>query len=138
MIATSYAPIDRPVQLTLTLVTRPTRRRSAPQQRPYWDDVDLADLGGELHARRPGVKALLGADSRPDGTWIGYHDLLLGREGSNGCTRPHATREDALITAAYQMASHCQGILSMNGTAPRGEATGARQILRWLGNLDLL
>ena len=137
MIATSLAPIDRPVQLTLTLVARPNRRHSALEQRPYWDDIDLADLGGELHARRPGVKALLGADARRDGMWVGYHDLVLGRDGTSGSTRAHATREDALISAAYQLAEHCHAVISRT-TVTKSNVTAARQLLRWLQQLDLV
>ena len=137
MIATSLAPIDRPVQLTLTLVAGPIRRRSALEQRPYWDDVDLADLGGELHARRPGVKALLGAEIRPDGTWVGYHDLLLRWDGSNGSTRPHASREDALISAAYQLADRCHAVISRKAVT-KSDVTAARQLMRWLQQLDLV
>jgi hypothetical protein len=138
VIAASLALIDRPVQLTLALVTRPTRRRSTHEQRPYWDYADLADLGGELHARRHCVKVLLGADHRSDGTWVGYHDLVLGTDGSNGCTKAHATRQDALISAAYQLAGYCRDVIARGPAAQKSDVAAARQLLRWLQRLDLV
>ena len=138
MIATSTAPLDRPVQLTLNLRSPSARRCRAQDRRPYWDCVDNADLGGELRARRPGVKALLTAERRSDGSWVGLHDLVLGHDGSSGTTRPLPTRQDALVSAAYRMAEYCDGVLRLNGTAPKTHATGARQLLRWVRNLDLM
>jgi len=41
--------------------------------------ADYADVGGELHVSRPGVRAILGAEQRADGRWVGYHDMLIGQ-----------------------------------------------------------
>ena len=68
MNAATYAAAERAGQLRLTLRT-PGGRRSEP--RPYWDYVDLADVGGELRARRPGVKVILAAEPLPNGGWAG-------------------------------------------------------------------
>jgi hypothetical protein len=131
-------PNGTPVQLTLNLLAPSARRCRAEERHPFWDYIDGADLGGELHARRPGVKALLTAERRADGSWIGYHDLVLGAGGSSGPTRPQITRDDALVSAAYPVAKHCEAVLAQNGTAPRIDATVARQLLRWLRQLDVL
>jgi hypothetical protein len=128
-------PLARPVQLTLNLRSSSARCRREPK--PYWDYVDNADLGGELRARRPGVQALLTAEKRPDGSWVGYHDLVLGSDGSSGPTRPLPTRQDALLSAAYHMARHCERVLARNGRTPKVDATGARLLLRWFAELDL-
>jgi hypothetical protein len=134
------APSLSPVQLCLELRTKASRTRVSVTGafRSYWDQIDLADVGGELHARRPRVKALLTADPRSDGSWIGYHDLVLGSGGSSGPTRPQTTRVDALVSAAYMVVKHCDAVLAQNGTAPRSDARAARQLLRWLRQLDLL
>ena len=127
-----------PVQLTLDLRTPTVRRLRIDDRRPYWQCVDLADVGGDLRARRPGINALVTAQQGEDGQWIGYHDLVLERTGSSGATRPQATRGDALASAAYGMAQHCQVILSQRGSYPSATATASRQLLRWLSQLDLL
>ena len=134
------APPLRPVQLCLELRTRAPGRRAATTAvpRPYWDHVDLADIGGELRAARDGVKALLTAERQSDRSWVGYHDLVLGGGGSSGSTRPQVSRQDALASAAYQMVKHCELVLAQNGTVSRAEAQAARQIVRWLNQLDVL
>jgi hypothetical protein len=129
-----------PVQLCLELRTTASRTRLLVQRspRPYWDRVDLADVGGELRARRTGVKAVLIAELRSDHSWVGYHDLVIGTEGSSGPTRPQASRQDALVSAAYHVLKHCEAVLARNGAAPSGHARAARQIVTWLRGLDLL
>ncbi len=139
MTATLLVPTDRPVQLALDLRTRMTRPCGQRKHRPYWQRVDLADVGGDLHARSRDVRALLGAEQRrQDGLWIGYHDLVLGHSGSSGSTRPQSTRGDALVGAAYQMSQHCEAVLRRSRTAPRTEVAAARQLLGWLHQLDLV
>ena len=137
MSATSLPALDRPVQLTLNLLA-PSARPCSQERRPYWEYVDEADLGGELHARRPSVRVVLAAERQSDGPWIGYHDLVLGKDGSSGPTRRPATRQDALVSAAYHLVMHCEAVLAQNGAATRKDATAVRQLIRWLGQLDLL
>jgi hypothetical protein len=84
------------------------------------------------------VKALLTAVRRSNGYWVGYHDLVLGRGGSSGPTRPHVSRQDALVSAAYQVVKHCEMVLAQIGTAPRSDAKAARHLVGWLHQLDLL
>lgn len=138
MTATLPTAIDRPIQLTLELRTPSVRVSRAKQARPYWQRVDLADVGAELHAIATGVRALLTADRRVDGLWVGYHDLVLGQGGSSGPTRTQPERNDALVSAAYQLVRHCEEVLAQNGSASRSDATAARQVIRWLRQLDLL
>lgn len=138
MTATLLGPIDRPVQLTLDLRTATVRVSHAKEVRPYWQHIDNADLGGELHAKAPGVRAVLSAEPRADGLWVGYHDVLLAQSGSSGPTRPHDSRGDALVSAAYQLMAHCEAVLAQNGAAPRADATAARRLLRWVRQLDLV
>jgi hypothetical protein len=80
MTATVFAPL-RPVQLTLDLRAPKARRSRTDDRRPYWQAVDLADLGGELRAHRPGVRTLIAAYQSDDGRWVGIHDLVLDRAG---------------------------------------------------------
>jgi hypothetical protein len=127
-----------PVQLTLDLRTPTVRRLRIDDRRPYWQHVDLADLGGELRARRPGINALVTAHQSQDGRWIGYHDLVLDQTGSSGATRPQSTRGDALASAAHGMAQHCNMILARRGGGPTSTMTATRQLLRWLAQVDLL
>jgi len=137
MTATLPAPTARPVQLTLDL-RAPSGTGGRSGSRSYWDRADLADLGGELHARRPGVRAVLTAQRRRDGSWVGYHDLVLGASGTSGPTRPQSTRTDALVSAAYGLARHCHGVLARASAEPREAVTAARQLLRWLDQLGLV
>jgi hypothetical protein len=137
MTATPPALTDRPVQLTLDLWAGSERRRCVVR-RPYWDQVDLADHGGELHARRPGIRALLSAQRRSDGAWVGYHDLVLRGGGSNGATRPQSARTDALASAAYELSRYCHRLLGHAPHEPKDAVTGARQVLRWLDGLGVL
>ncbi len=135
MIAT--AGVVAPVQLTLELrgVSRPIGRTA---RRPYWEHVDLADLGGELRAARRGVRVVLGAERRSDGAWTGYHDLALPANGSDGVTKPQPCRYDALVSAAHTLARHCERVLSRHQLTHRDEVRAARAVLRWLEVLDLL
>jgi hypothetical protein len=138
MTATLHLAITRPVQLTLDLRAPTARRTRAVERRPYWAYVDLADLGTDLCARRPGVSALLAAERRRDGSWVGYHDLLLDNGGTSGETRPQSSRQDALASAAYGLAGHCQALLSQRNGRMTPSTTAARQLLRWLAQIDLL
>lgn len=133
-------PVTMPsaVQLTLDLRAPTAKRTGSGEQRPYWEHVDLADVGGELRARRAGVQAILSAERRADGLWVGYHDLMLGTSGSSGPTRPQSSRDDALVSAAYQLMKHCDAVLARNGSLPRADARAARQLVTWLGQIDLL
>jgi hypothetical protein len=49
-----------PVQLTLQLCSQRPPRAARPRV-SYWERVDLADVGGELHARNHAVRVLLAA-----------------------------------------------------------------------------
>lgn len=129
--------VEAPVQLTLELrgVARPIGRRT---RRPYWEQVDLADLGGELRAARRGARVVLGAQQRPDGGWTGYHDLALPANGSDGVTKSQPSRYDALVSAAHALARHCERVLSRHQLTHRDEVRATREVLRWLEALDLL
>lgn len=102
-----------PVQLTLQLCAshRPGVSRVSPARQPYWTQIDLADLGGELRARNHAVRISLTAQSASDGSWTGYYDALFSQSGVSGPTRPQATRQDALATAAHAVARHCRRLL---------------------------
>lgn len=127
--------LERPVQLTMRLLTR-GRRHS--MRRPYWDDVDLVDVGaGSLRARRRDVRVRLDLGRPEAGAWIGYHDAVLPHSGSSGTTRRQPTRHDALASAAHALARHCRRITS-TCDQPRDELRAAKEILRWLDILDLL
>lgn len=137
MKAAAFAAAERAGQLRLDLRT-PAASRTRRQPRPYWVSVDLADVGGELHAIRPDARAVIGTERSGDGRWIGYHDLILGIGGSDGRTRPQPCRVDAMVSAAPQLAGYCHSVLARNGSTPRTEARGARHLLEWLEDLDLL
>lgn len=135
MNAATYAAAERAGQLRLAVRTRGARRA---EPRPYWDHADLADVGGELRAGRPGVKVILAAEQLPNGGWTGYYDLVLPSDGCDGTTPPLETRADALTSAAYQLVRYCEHILAANGSAPRDNARAARQLIAWLRDLALL
>lgn len=137
MTAPMFAPLH-PVQLTLDLRAPTARRRRADERRPYWQSIDLADVGGELRAYRPGVRALIAAHRSDDGRWIGYHDLVLGHVGSSGSTRPQFTRQDALASAAHGLAQPCRTIIARQGSTPKAAVTASRHLMHWLAQLDLL
>lgn len=124
-----------PIQLTLELCATSTPRR---RERPFWDYIDDADLGGELRGRAPGVRVFLSAEQRKDGLWVGYHDLLLGDGGSNGPTPALPARQDALASAAYRVMEHCEQVLAQNGACKKADARAAKRLLGWLQRLDLL
>jgi hypothetical protein len=136
MIAASFPP---PVQLCLDLVNPQSRRGRSLRStaRSYWDSVDLADVGGDLHARNRSVRVILSASRRPDHTWLGSYDLLLGDDGTSGVTRLQVSRQDAIASAAYCVARHCQMVLD-RGARSRGDSRGASEVLRWMTTLDLL
>jgi len=139
MTATLPSPTDPAVQLPLDLWSRPSQSRRRSGTRPYWEHVDVVDHGGTLHARRPGVRALLAAEKRPDGSWVGYHDLLLiGDAGTSGPTRPQSCRSDALVCAAHGLARRCQHVLAHATAEPRPTVQAARQVARWLDQLGVL
>jgi hypothetical protein len=137
MSAASSAP---PVQLCLQLITRSPRgmRRARSAQRAYWDSVDLADLGGDLRARNQHTRVVLGASQRPDQTWLGYFDVLSGDDGVSGLTKPQLTRQDALASAAYCVSQHCRSTIGHPAAHCRHSVRAAREVLRWMTNLDLL
>jgi hypothetical protein len=137
MIAPVATPLH-PVQLVLDLRAPTARLPRSMERRPYWDAVDMADLGGTLCARRPGVRAVIDAQCGPTGLWLGYHDVLLGQLGSSAVTRPQPTRQDALASAAHAVAQTCRRILAAPGHHVLATTCAARQVIRWLGELDLL
>ena len=132
------APSLRPIQLCLELRARPSRRRTSGQARPYWDYVDLADVGGALRARRHSVRVLLDTTKRTDSTWIGRYGLLVSRDGASGATKAQATRQDALASAAYGVAEYCTAILDRKPANPTCDVRAAAEVMRWLQLLDLL
>ena len=133
----ALATIDKPVQLTLRLLTGGRRGRSP--RRPYWDEVDLADLGaGSLRARRRDVRVRLDLGQPEAGVWVGFHDAVLPRSGSSGATRRQPTRRDALASAAHGLARHCRRVVGTSHQQPRDEVRAAREVLQWLETLDLL
>lgn len=138
MTATLPAPADLlGVQLVLDLWSPRPRRRTAVA-RPYWDDVHLVDHGGALLARRPGVRAVLGAERRADGSWVGSHDLFLLGDGSSSATRPQSTRADALACAAYDLARYCQRVIAAAPHESVPTVRAARRLLGWLDHLGLM
>jgi hypothetical protein len=132
------APPLAPVQLCLELRTRPSRRRTSTPPRPYWDHVDLADVGGELHARSSNARVILTATRRADSSWVGAYDLLLGDDGVSGTTKAHTARQDALVSAAYRVADYCRSILERKAAHPSCDLGAANHVMRWLVHLDLL
>lgn len=129
-----------PVQLTLPLCAphRPGVPRVSAARQPYWTQIDLADLGGELRARNHAVRVQLSADVADDSAWTGYYDALFTQSGVSGPTRPQVTRQDALVTAAYAVARHCRRLLGEASCHPRADVRAAREVMRWLELLDLL
>jgi hypothetical protein len=129
-----------PVQLTLQLCAAPprgSRRQAAPRQ-PYWTQIDLADLGGELYARNHAVRVSLTAQPTSSGSWTGYYDALFSQSGVSGPTRHLPTRQDALTTAAHAVARHCNRLLASSSCQPRADVRAAKEVIRWLELLDLL
>lgn len=138
MIAASPSP-HQPVQLCLDLVTRPCRPGRSPRSAPraYWDYVDLADVGGELRARGPNARAAIASAQSTAGVWTATFDLLLCRGGTSGTTKPQETRGDAITSAAYAIALYCRTVAS-DATCGRVDVRAAREVLRWLTELDVL
>ena len=136
MIAAPLAP----VQLCLELRARPSRQQRSSQasRRPFWDQVDLADVGGELRARGPHTRVSIGATQRADSTWSALYDLMLQQDGVSGATKPQATRQDALVSAAYGVAGFCRSILERKAGRTSREVRSAAEVMRWLQLLDLL
>jgi hypothetical protein len=134
------APSRPPVQLCLELRTRaPGRRASTPvAPRPYWDDVALADIGGELRAQTAAVRVAIDATKRADSSWVGSYDLLLRSDGTSGTTKPQASRQDALVSAAYRVIEYCESILDRKVGHIASDRRAASQVIRWLRLLDLL
>ena len=133
MITAPHAPA---AQLSLDLRGAPCGTTRGV--RPYWEQVDLADLGGELRAKRSGVRVLLGADADHRGLWTGYFDLVVPGGGIDGSTKPMPSRRDALVTSAHRVARYCENALSTDQPLPRDHARAAGQVLGWLGLLDVL
>ena len=106
--------------------------------RPYWDHVDLADVGGELRAVGSVVRVSLEAIRRSDSTWVGAYDLLLRGDGASGMTKAYTTRQDALVSAAYRVNEYCQSILERKGTNLAADVRAANHVVRWLELIDLL
>jgi hypothetical protein len=134
------APRSAGVQLCLDFLGKPRHRRvirhtEAP---PYWDSVDTADVGGELRARSRHVHLILDASQCAQATWIGSFDLVLGHDGASGVTKPQASRQDALTSAAYDMRRYCQRILDRATASSRDDVRAAREVLRWMTRLELL
>jgi len=135
---TATSTIERPVQLTLALVAPCSAPRRRAVTRPFWAEVDLADLGGPVRARSRMARVLLDAQPVADGLWRGQYDALLSRSGISGPTKPMQLRRDALASAAHAVAGHCQRVLASGDREPRCDVRSAREILRWLHLLDLM
>jgi hypothetical protein len=96
----------------------------------YWERADLADVGGELHARNHAVRVLLAAQPDCGGTWTGYYDaLFFSGTGVSGPTRPMPSRLDALSTAAHAVARHCRRLL--DSSAGRADRRAAAEVERF-------
>lgn len=134
------APSLRPVQLCLELRTRAPGRRSSRSAapRPYWDQVDLADIGGELRAQAATVRVALDATQCADTTWVGIYDVLLRCDGTSGTTKAQPTRQDALVSAAYRVSDYCKSIVDRKASYSSCDRRAAKSILSWLTQLDLL
>ena len=135
---TATSTIKRPVQLTLALVAPCSAPRHRAVARPFWAEVDLADLGGPLRARGRTVRVLLDAQRTEDGLWRGQYDALLSRSGVSGPTKLVPLRRDALTSAAHAVAAHCQRVIARGGHEPPSDVRAAKEVRRWLQLVDLL
>jgi hypothetical protein len=63
---------------------------------------------------------------------------MLQQDGVSGITKPQATRQDALASAAYGIAGFCRSILERKAGRTSREVRSAAEIMRWLQLLDLL
>lgn len=68
----------------------------------------------------------------------GSYDLLRRCDGASGKTKPQATRQDALASAAYRVNEYCESLLDRKAEFLACEVRAAREVVRWLGILDLL
>jgi hypothetical protein len=139
----SSLPGDQPVQLTLELIGRSSRAVRTPSRasppRPFWDVVDLVDVGGPtLRACGRAVRVRLDVDQTAPGDWIAHHDLVLAASGTSAPTRRQLTRGDALGSAAHAVARHCRSILLNPERQRREDLRSAKEVIRWLESLDLL
>ena len=139
----SSLPGERSVQLTLELIGRAVRPVRAggrtAARRPFWDLVDLVDVGGPtLRACGRAVRVRLDVEQTAAGDWIAHHDLVLAVTGTSARTRRQPTRGDALASAAHAVARHCQSILRSSEQQRRDDLRSAKEVIRWLEYLDLL
>lgn len=141
MTATSVgSPPEPAVQLLLRLPGAGSGRgrRARSRSKPYWLEADAVDLGGSLRARSQSARVTLDAEQLDDGSWRGQYDLWLPSSGVGGATKLMPLRRDALASAAHPVAAHCRRVVEAAYREPRTAVRGAREILRWLADLDLL
>jgi hypothetical protein len=140
MTATSTTPVDDgPMQLPIPLLgpgEERARRRAAA--RSYWDHADAVDLGGPLRARSRWARVEIDAEALDGGGWRGHHHLDLPACGMGGSTKRMPLRADALASSAHAVAAHCRRVIDAGDREPRTADRAAREVLRWLGCLDLL
>lgn len=141
MTATSALPVDDgPMQLLIPLQgpgeERPRRRRA--RARSYWEHADAVDLGGPLRARSRWARVEIDAEALDGGGWRGHHFLDLPGSGIGGSTKRMPLRADALASSAHAVAAHCRRVIDAGDREPTTAVRAAREVLRWLGYLDLL
>jgi hypothetical protein len=136
--STTLQPAGQAMQMGFDF--RPVGAPAPPARAPFWSHLDGADLGqASLQARRgTEIAALLGA-RQITGGWVGDWDVRLTVDGTSGeSAKLQRDRGDALMTAADAIHSYCQAVLRHPAGRPRVDLQAARELVRWVKDLDLL